>query len=112
VSRFNRGRVHVVPHLQTKNPTARFLEGHNERSGREKNSMDMYTSPRSRLTAAIDHGPAHLRPIMRAVRDGGVAFCIVPQGGESFDLPTNRPNVLLICDDMFESCGPKPFHQE
>jgi hypothetical protein len=68
--------------------------------------------PRSRLTAAIDTGPSYWRPIWTAVRDAGVALYIVPQGGEPFDPPMNRPTIVVIGDDMFESKGPRAFHRK
>jgi hypothetical protein len=75
-------------------------------------SSSNFAVPRSRLTAAIEAAPSHLRPIFMAVRDAGVAFCIVPQGGQLFDPPTNRPTIVLIGDDMREAKGPQDFHQE
>jgi hypothetical protein len=68
--------------------------------------------PRSRLTTAINTGPSYWRPIWTAVRDAGVGLCIIPQGGQPFDLPTNRPTILVIGDDMFESKGPQAFLYE
>jgi hypothetical protein len=47
-----------------------------------------------------------------AVRDAGVAVCVVPQGGQLFDPPTGRPTIVLIEDDMHEAKGPQGFHQE
>jgi hypothetical protein len=68
--------------------------------------------PGSRITATIDHLPAYMRPIMLAVRDAGVALCMVPQGEEPFDPPTDRPTICLIGDDMHEAKGPRAFHQD
>ena len=67
--------------------------------------------PRGRLTMAIDNGPSYLRPIMLAVRDGGVSLYVVPQGGEPFEPPRSRPAIVLIGDDMLESQGPLAFHK-
>jgi hypothetical protein len=68
--------------------------------------------PRSRLDAAIESGlGTHLRPIWIAVRDAGVACGIVPQGGEAFDPPEDKPTIIIIGDDMLESLGPIAFHQ-
>lgn len=68
--------------------------------------------PRRRLTAAINGSAGqHFRPIWLAVRDSGVAFCVVPQGGEAFDPPAGRPTIALIGDDMLVSRGPAAFHR-
>jgi hypothetical protein len=69
------------------------------------------SAPRSRLTWAIDNSPAHLRPIMIAVRDCGVSLCLVPQGKLRFDPPSNRPAIVLIGDDMHDAKGPNGFHR-
>ena len=67
--------------------------------------------PRENLTAVINSGlGAHLRPIWIAVRDAGIACCIVPQGGEPFDPPEDRPTIVILGDDMLESLGPAAFH--
>jgi hypothetical protein len=67
--------------------------------------------PRERLTSVIDSGiGAHLRPIWIAIRDAGIACCIVPQGNEPFDPPENKPTVLILGDDMVEALGPPAFH--
>jgi len=68
--------------------------------------------PRSRLTTAIDNGPAHLQPIMLAVRDAGVSLCVVPQGGEQFEPPHDKPAIGLIGDDVFISKGPTAFDKD
>jgi hypothetical protein len=68
--------------------------------------------PRSRLTAAIDAGPLYLRPIFAAIRDAGVACCVVPHGGAPFDPPTNNPTIALIDDYSREAKGPQAFHQD
>ena len=68
--------------------------------------------PRHRLDFAVDHGPAHLRGIYRCVRDGGIGFATVPQHAGRFDLPTTRPHVVVIGDDMNEALGPSAFHRK
>jgi hypothetical protein len=75
-------------------------------------SSNAFAVPRSRLAAAIDAAPFHLRPIFMAIRDAGVACCVVPHGGQSFDPPTSHPTIVLIDDDMHETKGPQDFHQE
>jgi hypothetical protein len=68
--------------------------------------------PRENLTAVIDSGLGlHLRPIWIAVRDAGVACCIVPQGGEPFELPEGKPTIVILGDDMLQSLGPSAFHR-
>jgi hypothetical protein len=68
--------------------------------------------PRERLTSVIDSGlGSHLRPIWIAVRDAGVACCIVPQGGEAFDPSEDKSTIVIIGDDMLASLGPKAFHE-
>ena len=50
----------------------------------------------------------HLRPILLAMRDHGVAFAIVPQGKITFELP--RPDsICVIGDDLIEAKGPAAF---
>jgi len=68
--------------------------------------------PRDRITQAMEqiHAP-HLRPLMIAVRDGGIGLCVVPQGKEPFDPPRNRPTVTIMGDDMLEAKGPNAFHR-
>ena len=68
--------------------------------------------PRARLTTAIEVGPAYLRPIMVAVRDAGVGFGIVAQDSGPFDFPSNRPTIVILGDDLWESKGPNAFHQK
>jgi hypothetical protein len=67
--------------------------------------------PRSRLTAAIDACPAYWSPILVAIRDSGVALCVVPQVKTPFDPPPHKPTIVLIGDDMHEAKGPQAFHQ-
>jgi hypothetical protein len=68
--------------------------------------------PRDRITKVLDQGRApHLQPLMIAVRDGGIGLCVVPQGNEPFDPPTNRPTVVILGDDMLEAKGPAAFHR-
>jgi hypothetical protein len=68
--------------------------------------------PRHRITSAMGqiHAP-HLRSLLTAVRDYGIGLCVVPQGKEPFDPPTNRPHVTIVGDDMFEAKGPAAFHR-
>lgn len=69
-----------------------------------------YNAPRERLDLAVEHGPAHLRPIMMAVRDCGVSLGIIGQDAGPFSPPDNRPSILIIGDDLFTAEGPTAFH--
>lgn len=75
-------------------------------------STTFATAPRARLDQAIATGAAHLRPIWLAVRDAGCSFAVVTQGHQRFDIPTARPAIVLIGDDMHESRGPGGFHRK
>lgn len=76
------------------------------------NSILNMSVPRERFTHAVQQGPEHLRPIMQAARDHGVGICVVPQGGERFNPPRKRPNVVIVGDDMAEAKGPTAFHRK
>lgn len=65
--------------------------------------------PRERLDDRIANGPPHLRPILLAVRDHGVGLAVVPQCRDTFELPTARPHVVIIGDDLHEALGPTAF---
>ena len=62
--------------------------------------------PRARLDASLASAPAHLRPILLAVRDGGCAWLTIPQGRDPFDVPTGKPVIAVVGDDMDETWGP------
>lgn len=74
--------------------------------------------PAERLTAAMARPNAqHLRPILMAVRDHGCGLLIEPQVKPAetlpvFDLPANRPVIVLIGDDMDDAFGPRGFHSK
>ena len=66
---------------------------------------------RDQLTAAIASGRApHLRPIFEACRDYGIAWATVPQKAGKFTIPTGRPAIVILGDDMHEALGPGGFH--
>ncbi len=67
--------------------------------------------PRHRLDFAVNHGPEHLRGVYRCVRDGGIGLMTVPQRAGRFDVPANRPHVVILGDDMHQACGPSAFHR-
>lgn len=65
---------------------------------------------RRQLDALIEQGPAHLGPIWAVVRDHGVTFAFVDQGGRPFRLPTTSgPTITLIGDDTEAAHGPAGF---
>lgn len=68
------------------------------------------TANRERIDAAIAACADHLKPILIAVRDYGIAFGVVDQRAQPFELPDNGPPaVMVICDDMHASLGPTGF---
>lgn len=71
-----------------------------------------HSVPRERFDHAIRHGAEHMRPLFIAARDAGVAICLVAQRSPAFMIPSKRPSVLLIGDDMHEAMGPGGFHQK
>lgn len=66
--------------------------------------------PRANLTAAMQQGAQHLRPILEAVRDHGVAFMAIPQSRKPFGHIENRPVIAIIGDDTDIALGPSHFH--
>lgn len=70
------------------------------------------TFPLHRLDYAVEHGPLHLRSVYKCVRDGGIAFVTVPQNVGRFDLPTDRPTLAILGDDMTSALGPAAFHRK
>ena len=67
---------------------------------------------RATLTAALDTAPAHLHPVLKAVRDHRCGMFFVGQSTEPFRLPNDpgRPAIVLIGDDMDCAVGPSGFH--
>jgi hypothetical protein len=65
---------------------------------------------RERINAAIVSSPPHLHPVLVAVRDCGVGMLFVPQGPGKFVIPSPRPAVVMIGDDMEQAVGPTGFH--
>ena len=75
-------------------------------------SIHNLSVPADRFTHAINNGAAHMRPLFVAARDAGIGLCLVPQGHHAFDVPVDRPTVLLVGDDMHEAFGPDGFHRK
>ncbi|MCJ2133344.1 hypothetical protein MKK69_04580 [Methylobacterium sp. J-026] len=65
---------------------------------------------REALDSAIPHASAHLVPMLKAVRDHGMAFVIAAQSRRDFAIPETGPAVIIIGDDMTRSLGPPGFH--
>ena len=77
-----------------------------------KGATSFASGARDRLTAAIASGQApHLRPIFEACRDFGIAWATVPQAAGKFTIPTDRPAIVIVGDDMHEALGPAGFHR-
>lgn len=68
--------------------------------------------PRSRIDTALSMSPDHMRPILLAVRDHGVAWATIPQRAGQFEIPTNKPFVAIVGDDMHKAMGPAGFHRK
>lgn len=65
---------------------------------------------RDALDAALARAPDHFRPLFKAVRDEGCGLTIVGQGRERFAPGTDRPQLVVISDDMAAALGPNAFH--
>jgi hypothetical protein len=68
--------------------------------------------PRARLDTALAFAPDHMRPILLAVRDHGVAWATIPQHAGRFDVPKTKPFIAIIGDDMHTAMGPAGFHRK
>lgn len=67
---------------------------------------------RADLNRAIEHTEPHLRPVLGAVRDLGLAVMFVPQATEPFRIPRggDRPTLTIVGDDFDWALGPGAFH--
>ena len=67
---------------------------------------------RRRLDEVWRMSPAHLRPVIAAVRDCGIGMLFVAQHPSSFRIPRakKRPGVYIIGDDFDQAIGPDGFH--
>ena len=78
------------------------------------------TSPpkvtRQELDQTIDElraiGGVHLLPIMTAVRDYGIAFAEIRQDTGPVSFRFDKPNIILLGDDLHEAKAPPAFHEE
>jgi len=67
---------------------------------------------RARIDRYLATAPAHLRPILLAVRDQGCAWANIPQKAGRFEVPTGRPLISIIGDDLHVAMGPAGFHRK
>ncbi len=76
--------------------------------------MHRLTLHPTKAAACIESGlcPPHLLPILLAVRDHGIAEAIVLPHAGRWRLPTDRPVILTLGDDMNVAVidGPTAFH--
>jgi len=68
--------------------------------------------PRARIDRYLQTAPAHLKPIMLAVRDHGCAWVTVHQKVGRFELPKGKPLISIIGDDLHVAMGPAGFHRK
>ncbi len=64
---------------------------------------------RDALDAALSRAPDHLRPLYLAARDRRVGFVFVLQGPGAFEIPSDRPQIVLVGDDFARALGPGGF---
>jgi hypothetical protein len=69
-------------------------------------------APLDRLRSVRERAPDHWVPILDAVIDFGCAHVLVTQGtgGKIGPLPSDKPIITLIGDDLNVSLGPNGFH--
>lgn len=67
---------------------------------------------RASLDRALEWSPLYLRPIIKAVRDHGIAMLFVGQSADPFRIPDyhKRPAIVIIGDDFDCAIGPRGFH--
>lgn len=68
--------------------------------------------PRARIETALAVSPLHMRPILLAVRDHGIAWATIPQHAGRFEIPTGKSFVAILGDDLHVAMGPDGFHRE
>ncbi len=64
----------------------------------------------SRYLETIPPEAEHMRPVMQLVRDGGIAFQFIGDTTDPFRIPSKRPALVILGDDMECSKGPARFH--
>lgn len=73
--------------------------------------VDWTDAGRDALDLALARAPLHFSYPLRAVRDEGCRFLFAAQGPGRFDVPKDRPAVVLIGDDLTRALGPDGFHK-
>lgn len=68
--------------------------------------------PRARVDTYLATAPAHLKPIMLAVRNFGCAWVTVSQKVGRFEAPKGRATIAVIGDDLHVAMGPAGFHRK
>jgi hypothetical protein len=70
------------------------------------------TATKGHLRSVRERTPAHLIPIVDAVLGYGCAHVLVTQGknGKIGPLPSDKPIITVIGDDLYTSLGPNGFH--
>ncbi|MBN6820705.1 hypothetical protein JRF84_14070 [Methylobacterium organophilum] len=71
--------------------------------------IDWTGAGRAALDRALERAPAHIAPAILAVRDHGCAYVIAAQSPRAFTIPTGKPVIVQIGDDMLTSLGPPGF---
>jgi hypothetical protein len=68
---------------------------------------------RASLTDLIENAPVYFQPILKVVRDHGVAMLFVPQGLQPFRIPDQpqKPAIILVGDDLEVALSPDGFHR-
>ena len=54
----------------------------------------------------------HWRPLLKAVRDEGCGLLMVAQSPEAFEVPEDRPHIVVLGDDLAAALGPGGFDDE
>ena len=63
-----------------------------------------------RIRSMFDQMLPHQKPIWKAVLNG-CTYVSVIQGDGAFKIPTKRPVVMVVGDDLHASKGPRAFHK-
>lgn len=74
--------------------------------------IDWTEAGRDALDHALTRAPEHFACRLRPTRDEGCAFVFVSQGRKRFDVPSDRPAILLIGDNLNAALGPGGFEPD
>jgi hypothetical protein len=64
-----------------------------------------------RVRWGAEKGPLHFRPVWYAALYFNAVVQMVPQCRDQFTARPNRPNVVILGDDLVVAKGPKAFHR-